>query len=105
MHRQLFDRLLVQPLTHCFDGGRTSDRLLLVVDGLDEAVANQGADDPHTILGLLHRHGPLLPPWVGLLVTSRPEQPASTALTVSPCCGSTPIPPTTVPISACMHEA
>ncbi len=75
----LFDRLLVQPLTHCFDGGRTSDRLLLVVDGLDEAVANHGADDPHTILGLLHRHGPLLPPWVGLLVTSRPEQPASTA--------------------------
>jgi tetratricopeptide (TPR) repeat protein len=75
----LFDRLLVQPLTHCFDGGRTSDRLLLVADGLDEAVTNQGADDPHTILGLLHRHGPLLPPWVGLLVTSRPEQPTSTA--------------------------
>ena len=44
-----------------------------------EAVANHGADDPHTILVLLHRHGPLLPPWVGLLVTSRPEQPASTA--------------------------
>jgi tetratricopeptide (TPR) repeat protein len=75
----LFDRLLVQPLTHCFDGGRTSDRLLLVVDGLDEAAANQGQDAPHTILDLLHRHGPLLPPWVGLVVTSRPEQPASTA--------------------------
>ena len=40
----LFDRLLIQPLTHCFDGGRTADRLLLVIDGLDEAVPNQGQE-------------------------------------------------------------
>jgi hypothetical protein len=74
----LFDRLLVQPLFHCFDGGRTADRLLLVIDGLDEAVSNRGDDALHTLLDLLRRHGPLLPPWIGLLVTSRPEQPAST---------------------------
>lgn len=74
----LFDRLLIQPLAHCFDGGRTADRLLLVIDGLDEVVSNRGEDGLHTLLDLLRRHGPLLPPWVGVLVTSRPEQPAST---------------------------
>nr|WP_294513808.1 toll/interleukin-1 receptor domain-containing protein [uncultured Rhodopila sp.] len=74
----LFDRLLIQPLTHCFDGGRTADRLLLVIDGLDEAVPKQHQEALHSLLDLLRRHGPLLPPWIGLLVTSRPEQPAGT---------------------------
>ncbi len=75
----LFDRLLAQPLAHCFDGGRNGDRLLLVVDGLDEAVAQHCEAALHNVIDVLRKQGPLLPAWVGLLVTSRPEQPAATA--------------------------
>jgi tetratricopeptide (TPR) repeat protein len=75
----LFDRLIIQPLAHCFDGSRNTDRLLLVVDGLDEAVGHQGPSAIEDLLDLLRRQAPLLPSWVGLMVTSRPEQPAATA--------------------------
>jgi tetratricopeptide (TPR) repeat protein len=77
-----FDRLIIQPLKSCgIDGGQSADRLLLVLDGLDETVAAPAAiglrQPDATLVKLLANQGPLLPTWVGLLVTSRPEQPMS----------------------------
>jgi hypothetical protein len=81
----LFDKLITQPLATAFDGGLSTDRLLIVVDGLDEAVAAPAADPKQqaarqtdeTLVKILATQGKALPGWVGLLVTSRPERPMS----------------------------
>ena len=75
----LFHALLAHPLKHCFDGGRSTDRLLLVIDGLDEAIDNQGGSTIDSLMHLLREHRQDLPAWVGILVTSRPDQPAKSA--------------------------
>ena len=64
---ELFDYLLTGPLRQVIDGGR--ERLLVVVDALDEAEA----DTRNPFAELLASHGPRLPAWIGFVVTSRPE--------------------------------
>ena len=66
----LFDALLVQLLHRGIDGGRRNDRFLIIVDALDETLR----DDGRSVLAeLLDDRAPNLPPWIALLVTSRPE--------------------------------
>lgn len=65
----LFDGLLVQPLRLCIDGGRMADRVIALLDGLDETMR----DGQSELAELLAEQTPKLPPWFGLVVTSRPE--------------------------------
>jgi len=67
----LFTLLLTNPLRHSIDGGQSEDRLLVIVDALDEAPA---------IADLLARRNGDLPAWVALLVTSRPDNLIQSAL-------------------------
>jgi tetratricopeptide (TPR) repeat protein len=64
----LFDSLLVQPFAAGFPA---PDRTLaLVIDALDEAT-QQGENE---LAGLIAREFPRTPPWLRLVVTSRPEK-------------------------------
>jgi tetratricopeptide (TPR) repeat protein len=65
----LFDWLLVEPLRFAIDGGRRADRLLVVVDGLDETLR----DGRSALAEMLAQGAAKLPPWIALMVTSRPE--------------------------------
>ena len=67
----LFDALLVQPLGHAIDGGRRSDRFVVVIDALDETLH---ADGRSSLAELLASLAPKLPPWLVFLVTSRTER-------------------------------
>ncbi|NQT11103.1 MAG: TIR domain-containing protein, partial [Planctomycetes bacterium] len=70
----LFDNLLVQPLLRDFpapDGSR-----LVVIDGIDEAVAA----GRHELADLIRDHWPKTPPWLRLVMTSRPEPALISAL-------------------------
>ena len=60
----LFTTLLSNPLRFSIDGGQRADRLLVVVDALDEAPA---------IAELLAKRHEELPAWMALFVSSRPE--------------------------------
>lgn len=65
----LFNWLLSEPLASGLDGGRRTDRFLVVVDALDETI-----DDGHSALAeVLVECAPKLPPWIAFVVTSRPE--------------------------------
>ena len=65
----LFNWLLSEPLASGLDGGRRTDRFLVVVDALDETI-----DDGRSALAeVLVECAPKLPPWIALVVTSRPE--------------------------------
>jgi hypothetical protein len=64
----LFRFLLTEPL-RLIDGGRSRDRFLLVVDGLDETLVN----DRSELADLFARHGGELPDWMAVLLTSREE--------------------------------
>jgi tetratricopeptide (TPR) repeat protein len=68
----LFGFLLAEPLQG-IDGGRRTDRFVLVIDALDETV-ERGESVLAEVLG---QGAKLLPPWMALLVTSRPEFPAA----------------------------
>jgi tetratricopeptide (TPR) repeat protein len=61
---ELFTLLLTNPLRYSIDGGQSSDRLLVIVDALDEAPA---------IASLLAKRQNEFPAWVALLLTSRPD--------------------------------
>jgi Cdc6-like AAA superfamily ATPase len=63
----LFDYLLAEPLRHAIDGGR--ERLLIVIDALDEA----SEAGNNALVNMLAAKASLLPGWIGLVVTSRPE--------------------------------
>jgi hypothetical protein len=65
----LFDSLLADPLHLCIDGGRGTDRVIAVLDGLDETMI----DGRSELAELLAGQATKLPPWFGLVVTSRPE--------------------------------
>lgn len=67
----LFTLLLTNPLRYSIDGGQSEDRLLVLVDALDEAPA---------IADLLARRHGDLPSWVALLLTSRPDSLIQSAL-------------------------
>ena len=62
---ELLRRLVLEPLRNRIDGGEREDRLLVVVDALDEADADLPA--------LLAKYIPEFPAWLGIVVTSRPE--------------------------------
>jgi hypothetical protein len=67
---ELFDKLLANPLAHELGGGRGAhDRHLIVLDALDETLE----DDQSELLNLVAGEFGKLPPWLGLVVTSRPE--------------------------------
>jgi len=67
----LFTLFLANPLRYSIDGGQSTDRLLVIVDALDEAPA---------IAELLARRQNELPTWLALLVTSRPDANIRSAL-------------------------
>jgi hypothetical protein len=64
---ELFDYLLAEPLHQAID--RVGERYLIVIDALDEA-DNAGCNP---LVELLARNAQRLPDWIGLVVTSRPE--------------------------------
>jgi len=71
--KELFHTLLVNPLAHALHGDGASDDLrLLVIDALDETLDANGRSE---LLGLIASDFQRLPPWLGLVVTSRPEAP------------------------------
>lgn len=71
--KELFHALLVNPLAHALHGDGASDDLrLLVIDALDETLDANGRSE---LLGLIASDFQRLPPWLGLVVTSRPEAP------------------------------
>lgn len=68
---EVMERLVVNPLRNKIDGGLRSDRLLVVVDALDEA-------EPE-LAELLAKYLDAMPGWLGFVVTSRPEVKAALA--------------------------
>ncbi len=67
----LFDWLLIEPLRHVIDGGRSDHRYLVVIDGLDETVR----DGRSELAEVLREHAKKLPAWMAMVVTSRPDEP------------------------------
>lgn len=68
---ELFDFLLVYPLSHLIDGNRETG--IIVVDGLDEAEI--GNDNP--LADVFSKCIKRLPRWIKFLFTSRPERKVS----------------------------
>jgi tetratricopeptide (TPR) repeat protein len=65
----LFTYLITEPLNI---SGKIPEatRLALVIDALDEAGRNDGTN---SLADLIYKHADKLPPWLGIIVTSRPE--------------------------------
>lgn len=65
----LFSYLITEPLNI---SGKIPEatRLALVIDALDEAGRNDGTN---ALADLIYKHADKLPPWLGVIVTSRPE--------------------------------
>ncbi|MEB0138820.1 MULTISPECIES: toll/interleukin-1 receptor domain-containing protein [unclassified Undibacterium] len=59
----LMEQLLINPLRSHIDGGQTDDRLLIVIDGLDEADIS--------LSKLLNKTLQDLPSWLGVVMTGR----------------------------------
>jgi WD40 repeat protein len=71
--QELFNELIAGPLAHVIGGGRgPHDRHLIVLDALDETLSAQGRSE---LLNLVASDFGKTPRWLGLVVTSRPEQP------------------------------
>jgi tetratricopeptide (TPR) repeat protein len=70
----LFAQLLTNPLRSLINGGR--ERYLVVIDALDEA----GGSGRNQLVELLAVQTPLLPDWLAVVVTSRPEADVKTRL-------------------------
>lgn len=68
---ELMERLVINPLRNKIDGGLRTDRLLIVVDALDEA-------EPE-LTDLLAKYLDFMPVWLGFVVTSRPDVKAALA--------------------------
>jgi hypothetical protein len=71
---ELFDYLLGNPLRNAIDGAR--ERYLIVIDALDEAVA----DGRNELVEMLALNAPRLPDWIAIVLTSRPEFDITTSL-------------------------
>lgn len=61
----LMTHLIVDPLRSQIDGGQSDDRLLIVIDGLDEGDIS--------LTQLLGKQLSYLPTWLGVVVTGRPS--------------------------------
>lgn len=70
----LFVYLLANPLRSLIRGGR--ERYLIVIDALDEA----GESGHNEFVEMLARNIPQLPDWIGIILTSRPEETVNTPL-------------------------
>ncbi len=69
---EIFSRLLANPLAHEVGGQDHADgRRLIVIDALDESIEAGKSE----LLNLVSSEFRRLPPWLGLVVTSRPEAP------------------------------
>jgi hypothetical protein len=69
---EMFAKLLSNPLAYMVGGQDDTDgRRLIVIDGLDESIES-GKSELMTLIASEFRR---LPPWLGLVVTSRPEAP------------------------------
>lgn len=68
---ELMERLVINPLRNRIDGGLNSDRLLVVVDALDEAEPD--------LIDLLAKYLDSMPKWLGFVVTTRPDVKAALA--------------------------
>ena len=66
----LFNCLLVEPLRLGIGGGRQQDRYLIVIDALDETIRDGRSALAETLAALTS----LLPAWIAIVATSRPEQ-------------------------------
>jgi len=64
----VFDYLLADPMRQAIDGGR--ERYLIIIDALDEA-KEKGRNE---LVEMLARNAQRLPEWIGIVVTSRPEE-------------------------------
>ena len=71
---ELFAYLLTNPLKMVIDGGR--ERSLIVIDALDEA----GGPNRNPLVEILARYACQLPGWLGIVITSRPEDAVKTPL-------------------------
>ena len=81
----MFHWLLAEPL-QLIDGGRRRDRCVVVIDALDETLR----DGVSELTDLLADLAPKLPPWIAMLLTSRPDFPIAASLSQSRHCASTP---------------
>ncbi len=63
----LFDLLLLEPLHLTIDGGARHDPYLLVLDGLDETIADEKCE----LASLLSDRAPRLPAWLSIAAASR----------------------------------
>ena len=68
----LFTYLITEPLNRSEKIAEAS-RLALVIDALDEAGRQVGGKMANPLADLLYKHADQLPPWLGVIVTSRPE--------------------------------
>src|SRR5262249_42337040 len=58
-------------LNRAIDGGRSENRSLVVIDGLDETVHDGRSD----LAEILAAEAQKLPAWIGIVITSRPDEP------------------------------
>ncbi len=65
----LFDWLVAEPMHLSIDGGRRAHRFLVVIDALDETIRDRRSE----LAEVLADSAPKLPPWIAIVVTSRPE--------------------------------
>ena len=68
----LFSYLITEPLNRS-EKIFESHRMVLVIDALDEAGRTENGIESNPLAELIHKHAEKLPPWLGIVVTSRPE--------------------------------
>lgn len=74
----MFERLVAAPLRHLIDGQRAP--MAFIIDGLDEAQGT-AANELSALLGAV---APTLPPWLKLIITTRPDERLWTEFSQSP---------------------
>ena len=68
----LFTYLITEPLNRS-EKIAESQRLVLVIDAIDEAGRKVSGVEANPLADLIYRHAEKLPNWLGIVVTSRPE--------------------------------
>jgi len=68
----LFTYLISEPL-NSLEKIAESQRMVLIIDALDEAGRKANGLDVNPLANLIYKHAEKLPRWLGIVVTSRPE--------------------------------
>ena len=68
----LFTYLITEPL-NTSEKIEESQRIVLVIDALDEAGRKVNGAESNPLADLIYKHAEKLPSWLGIVVTSRPE--------------------------------